>query len=119
VLQLRRFAFASCALAGVLVGMPRDRAEAEPKSKANTTKPANPAVIECYKRAGMAINPYTKRWTMYWTENGGGIFRVDALRHALPAPKEFQQTRFPFMNTKLRDTAGTHRETKDENLRRR
>ena len=87
MLQLRRSVFAACALAGVLVGIPRDGAEAESKSKANTTKPANPAVIECYKRAGMAINPNTKKWTMYSTENGGGIVRRAALRQCLASAK--------------------------------
>jgi hypothetical protein len=73
-----------CAIALLVVSLAAGVVEAEPKSSAKTTKPgaSNPAVIECYKHAGMTYNPATKRWTMY-SEEMVGVFRQDSLRQCM------------------------------------
>ena len=73
-----------CAIALLAVSLAPVGVEAEPQSKAKTTKPAasNPALIECYKQAGMTYNPATKRWTMY-SEEMVGIVKQDSLRQCM------------------------------------
>ena len=73
-----------CAIALLVVSLAAGGVEAEPKSSAKTTKPgaSNPALVECYKQAGMTYNPATKRWTMY-SEEMVGIVRQDSLRQCM------------------------------------
>jgi predicted outer membrane protein len=73
-----------CAIALLAVSLAPVGVEAEPQSKAKTTKPAasNSALIECYKQAGMTYNPATKSWTMY-SEEMVGIVKQDSLRQCM------------------------------------
>jgi hypothetical protein len=69
---------------------------------------SNPALLECYKQAGMTYDPATKRWTMY-SEEMVGIVRQDSLRQCMARATEFQETRFAFVRHYPNDTAEPQR----------
>jgi hypothetical protein len=78
----------ACAIALLAIALAGTGTEAQSISKAKATNRTgpSPAILACYKQAGVSYNRTTGRWTMYSGENDG-IIRQDSLRRCIAQAK--------------------------------